>query len=120
MPRDYSSDEERRLVITTAWERLTGTEVVDHQRKLLNDRRHTVDLHFCDFGKVQELEKSRSKRWLYLFSANSRRAFFAPNSLAYGISRMFMAFRDFHGEEQMDVFADRDQALRCLSVGPFD
>jgi hypothetical protein len=37
-----------------------------------------------------------------LFSAKSRRAFFAPNSLAYGTSRMFMAFSEFHGDEQME------------------
>jgi len=125
MPRDYSSDEERRLVITTAWERLTGTEVVDHQRKLLNDPRFERDfVQFLDFAEVTDMQIDRvtvaALARFDLFSANSRRAFFAPNSLAYGMSRMFMAFRDFHGEEQMEVFADRDQALRWLSVGPFD
>ena len=27
---------------------------------------------------------------------------------------MFMAFRESHGEEQMEVFANRDEALRWL------
>jgi hypothetical protein len=55
-----------------------------------------------------------------LFSTKSRRAFFAPNSLAYGMSRMFMAFREFHGEEHIEVFEDRSEALQWLGVAPFD
>jgi hypothetical protein len=41
-----------------------------------------------------------------LFSGKSRRAFIAPNPLAYGLSRMFIAARQLAGEEQMRVFKE--------------
>jgi hypothetical protein len=55
-----------------------------------------------------------------LFSAKSRRAFFAPTPLAYGISRMFIACREGTGAEQIQLFKDRQEALRWLGVAPFD
>jgi hypothetical protein len=55
MPWNYRIDEERRLVITTAWDRLTVAEVVDHQRKLLNDPAFQRDFfQFLDFADVME------------------------------------------------------------------
>ncbi len=119
MPCNYRIDEERRLVITTAWDRLTGADVVDHQRKLLNDPGFERDFfQFLDFADVTEMQMDRvtvaALARFDLFSAKSRRAFFAPTALAFGMSRMFMAFREFHGEEQMDVFTDRGEALRWL------
>jgi hypothetical protein len=107
MPYNYRIDGERRLVITTAWDRLTGAEVVDHQRKLLNDPAFERDFfQFLDLADVTEIQMNSMTvtelARFNLFSAKSRRAFFAPNSLAYGMSRMFMAFREFHGEEHID------------------
>lgn len=124
MPWNYRIDEERRLVITTAWDRLTGAEVVEHQRKLLSDPGFERDLlQFLDFADVKEMQIDGAAvaqlARFDLFSAKSRRAFFAPNSLAYGMSRMFMAFREFRGEEQMEVFTDRHEALQWLGVAPF-
>jgi hypothetical protein len=125
MPCNYHIDEERRLVISTAWDRLTGAEVVDHQRKLQNDPRFERDFsQFLDLADVMEIQIDRINvaelARFDLFSAKSRRAFLAPNPLAYGMSRMFMAFREANGEEQMRVFTDRHEALRWLDVAPFD
>jgi hypothetical protein len=125
MPCNYHIDEERRLVITTAWDRLTGAEVVDHQRKLLNDPRFERDfLQFLDLADVMELQMDRPTAAelarFDLFAATSRRAFLAPNPLAQGMSRMFIAFREASSEEQMRVFTDRHEALQWLGVAPFD
>ena len=119
MPCNYQIDEERRLVISTARDKFTGAEVVDHQRQLLNDPGFERDFfQLLDFADVIEMQIDRvtvaALARFDLFSAKSRRAFFAPTPLAFGISRMFMAFREAYGEEQMDVFTDRDEALRWL------
>jgi hypothetical protein len=56
-----------------------------------------------------------------VFSAKSRRAFFAPSLLAFGMSRMFIAFREGSGgQEQMKVFSDRKEALQWLGISLFD
>jgi hypothetical protein len=99
---------------------------VEPQRKLLNDPVFERDFfRFLDLADVTEIQMDTvtvaELAQLDLFSAKSRRAFFAPSSLAYGMSRMFVAFRDVHGgEEQMQVFKDRKEALQWLSVAPFD
>jgi hypothetical protein len=125
MPWNYRIDEERRLVITTAWDKLTGAEVVEHQRKLLNDPAFEPSFfQFLDFADVVDFQIDRATvaelARFDLFSARSRRAFFAPHPLAFGISRMFMAFREGNGQEQMKAFKDRSEALGWLGVAPFD
>jgi hypothetical protein len=125
MPVNYRIDEERRLVVATAWDRVTGAEVVEQQRKILNDPRFEPDFfQFLDLADVMQMEIERPTvaelARFDLFSAKSRRAFFAPNPLAYGIARMFVAFREANGQEQVQVFKDRSEALQWLGVAPFD
>jgi len=126
MPWNYRIDEERRLVITTLWDKVTGAEVADHQRKLSNDPRFERDFfQFVDLADVAEIQIDRATvaelARFDLFSARSRRAVFAPNTLAFGISRMFIAFREAHGgKEEIQVFNDRQEALQWLGVEPFD
>ncbi len=126
MPWNYRIDKERRLVITTVWDRLTGGEVADHQRKLLHDPAFERDFfQFLDFAAITEMQVDRvtvaELARFDLFSAKSRRAFLATDPLAYGISRMFIALREAHGgEEQIEVFKDRNKALQWLDVAPFD
>ena len=55
MPWNYRIDEERRLVITTAWDRLSGPDISDHQHALLNDPAFERDFfQFLDLGDVIE------------------------------------------------------------------
>jgi hypothetical protein len=62
-----------------------------------------------DHKTVQELTRE------HLFSRKSRRAFVAPSPLAYGLSRMFISIRQLSGgQEEMDVFKNRDKALWWL------
>ena len=125
MPLNYRIDAERRLVVTTAWDKLTGAEVVAHQRKLLNDPAFEPDFfQFIDFDDVVDFQMDRATvaelARFELFSAKSRRAFFAPHQLGFGMSRMFMAFHEEHGQEQMNVFKNRKEALQWLGVAPFE
>jgi hypothetical protein len=117
---NYLIDEDRRLVITTAWDTLTGADILEHRRKLKSDPRfrrsssQLVDLtHLTsvalDYKAVEELSRE------HVFSRKSRRAFVAPNLLAYGMSRMFIAIRALTGgTERMEVFKNRKEALRWL------
>jgi hypothetical protein len=121
MSWNYRIDEERRFVITAAWDRLTGSEVIEHQRKLLNDTRFQRDFfQLLDFAGVIDFQMDRANvaelARFDLFSAKSRRAFFAPTPLAYGMSRMFIAFREASGQEQMQVFRDHNEALLWLGL----
>jgi hypothetical protein len=53
---------------------------------------------------------------IVLFSAKSRRAFIADNPFHYGMARMFAAFHKLSGEDQIQVFTTRDEALQWLNV----
>ena len=125
-PYNYQIDIERRLVITTAWGAVTGAEALEHQRRLLNDPAFERDFfHFLDFADVTEIHVDRATvaqlARIEVFSSQSRRAFFAPSLLAFGMSRMFIAFREGSGgQEQMKVFGDRKEALQWLGISSFD
>jgi hypothetical protein len=126
MPYNYRVDIERGLVITTAWGAVTGAEALEHQRKLLNDPAFERDFfQFIDVADVTEIHIDRATvaqlARIDVFSAKSRRAFFAPSLLAFGMSRMFIAFRqESGGQEQMSVFSDRKEALQWLGISSFD
>lgn len=117
---NYLIDENRRLVITTAWDTLTGADILGHRRQLKGDPRfhrsfsQLVDLSHLtsvafDYKAVEELCRE------HVFSRKSRRAFVAPSVLAYGMSRMFISIRALTGgAEPMEVFDNRNKALRWL------
>ena len=78
MPWTYRIDEERRLIVTTVRDKLTGAEVGEHQRKLLNDPRFEADyFQLLDFADVVDFQIDRSTvaelARFDLFSARSRR-----------------------------------------------
>lgn len=120
----YHIDGERRLVTSTAWDLVTGAEILEHRRQLSADPRfrrsffQLVDLTrvtgvALDYKAVEELSRD------HIFSRKSRRAFVAPNLLAYGMSRMFITLRQLTGGvEQMEIFKNRDHALRWLLPRP--
>lgn len=121
MPVSYKIDEERRVVITTGWGVVTGDECLEHQRQLGSDARFNSDFfQLADFTRVTGVQIDLSTVMkladLDLFSGKARRAFLAPNPLAYGFSRMFIAARRVTGVEQMRVFRDRDEALGWLRL----
>jgi hypothetical protein len=126
MSWSYQIDKERRLVTTTAWDEIDGDQVLDHQRRLLSDPDFNPDFYqLVDCTRVTKIAIDLAAVGqiadVNLFSGKSRRAWFAgSNQLAYGMSRMFIAFRRVTGEEQMQVFKDRDEALQWLGVDPFD
>lgn len=123
MSWSHEIDRERRLVLTSGWDKLTGAEILEHRHQLENDPDFSsdffqlVDLSSVtevqiDFATMQELANRN------LFSDESRRAFVATNPLAFGMSSMFISLRRVYGGvEQMEIFNNRDEALRWLFAG---
>ena len=60
MPWNYRIDKERRLIITTVWDKLSGAEVGEHQRKLLIDSGFEPEFfQFLDFADVVDFQIDR-------------------------------------------------------------
>ena len=121
MAWSYTIDKESHLVTTTAWGTLTADQVLEHQRKLQNDPAFDPDFsQLADFTLVVLMQMDSKTVMelsdLVVFSAKSRRAFIADNPFHYGMARMFAAFHKLNGEDQIQVFTTRDEALRWLNV----
>jgi hypothetical protein len=116
----YQIEKEHRLVITTVWDALDGDQVLEHQSRLRSDRDFNPDFYqFLDFTRVTEINIDLptvvALSDINLFSGKSRRAWFTgSNLLAYGMCRMFIAFRRATADEEMRAFTDRDEASEWL------
>ena len=68
-----------------------------------------------DFTQVRRIELSadeiRSLAQRTIFSATSRRAFIAPDEVAFGIGRMFQILRGLEGEKGIRIFRSLEEAL---------
>lgn len=125
MPLSYEIDEEHRLVITTARETVSAEEAIQLQHDIRNDTRVNADFfHLVDLTRITSVgidRTSMTELTARQSFATSRRAFVVgSNRLAYGMARMFITLRRATGEEQMQVFTDRHEALQWLGVAPFD
>jgi hypothetical protein len=122
MPLRYVIDKERRLVLTTGWDRLTYAQTKSLQDQLLNDPdfdpkfNQLIDLTaLTGLGMSTEETKALASR--AVFSASSRRAFVATNPAVFGMCRLYEA--SHHGWDehaQVRVFSDRDAALKWLGL----
>ena len=123
MPVQYVIDRERRLVITTAWDRVTFAEARAHQEQLKHDPDFHPDFNqFLDATAVTALDISAEEARTIArnsphFSASSRRAWIAPSPFLFGMGRMIETYREIAGgAEQFRVFNDREQALKWLGL----
>lgn len=123
MPVQYVIDKERRLVISTAWGRVTFSEGREHQERLKNDPDFHSDFNqFLDATAVTTLDISSDEARILAgtsphFSPSSRRAWVAPSAFLFGIGRMIQTYREMAGgTEQFRVFNDRDEALKWLGL----
>ena len=122
MPLRYEIDEEHRLVITTAWETVSAEEAIQLQHDIRSDTRVNADFfHLVDLTRLTSVDfdmTTMSELAARQSFTTSRRAFVVgSNKLAYGMARMFIALRRATGDEQMQVFTERNEALQWLRVG---
>jgi hypothetical protein len=122
MAYNYEIDKVRRIVITSAWDVVTGAQVLEHRDRLTADPDFNPDLfQLVDFSRVTKFEMDAETVAELsvgdLFSSKSRRAFVAPTPLGHGMARMFISFRALLGAaEQMEVFDSRLEALEWLFI----
>jgi hypothetical protein len=121
VPAFYEIDKHQRLVITTASGVLTLADALAHQEKLSEDKDFDPEFsQLVDLTGVTELAiDSAGIRALAIrkvFSVRSRRAVLVNNELAFAFARMFSLFREFRGEQQMEIFRNREEAMKWLSA----
>jgi hypothetical protein len=120
MPCRYLIDKERRLVVTTAWDRVTFAEVKAHQDQLNADPAFNRDFdQLIDATAATHIDASSEEIRLVaarsIFSPASRRAIVANQPLIFGIGRMLQAhFNMSAGTEQVNVFYDLEEARQWL------
>ena len=122
MPCRYLIHRDRRLVVSTGWERVTFVELKAHQDQLGGDPDFDPTFNqLLDGTEVIELAVSigqvRSLATRKLFSPTSRRAFVAPNPVVFGVGRMWTAYHEMAtGLENVKIFYDLAAALKWLGL----
>lgn len=122
MPLRYLIDKERRLVLTTGWDRLTFAQTQAYQDQLWNDPEFNpefnqlVDLSaLTGLGMSVDETKQIAKR--SGFSEGSRRALVAPDAAVFGMSRLFGVYNEMSNTpSQIQVFRDLPSALKWLGL----
>ena len=122
MPCKYVIDREKRLVITSAWDRVTFAEVITLQDQLRADPEFNPDFdQLVDASAVtgidatvEEVKKAASRR---TFSSVSRRAFVATNPEVFAMGRLLGAHLGMgRVPQQVHVFYDVPSALEWLGL----
>lgn len=120
MPCRYVIDKERRLVISTGWDRLTYAEMQAHQDRLLVDSDFDPEFNqLMDATGVTALDISASEMETMatrsVFSAKSRRAWVASSPAVYGMGRLASVHHDsVNAPTEMAAFNDVASALEWL------
>jgi len=124
MPLRYVIDKERRLVISTARDRVTFAEIKAHQDELLQDSEFDPEFNqLIDTTAVTVLdvsvEEAKTVARRKMFSRTSRRAFLAVSPAVFGMGRLMEVYH--HQQAQIYVFYDLPSALKWLGLeGPPD
>lgn len=127
MPITFRVDHERGLVVARGYGTFTdsdafgyqcaawsGREVVGYDE--LVDMTHVTDIALPSVDRVQDLASVAAH--MDLASAPSRFAIVAPGDLAFGIGRMFQAFREVQkrSTKEVKVFRSLADALAFLKI----
>ena len=122
MPCRYIIDQENRLVISTAWDRLTFAEAKAHQDQLAIDPGFNPAFNqLIDATAVSTLEmtndEAKSLVRRVIFSQESRRAFVAITPTIFGVGRLMGAHDEIaRAPDRANVFSTRDAALEWLGA----
>ncbi len=119
MPAFYKIDKGRRLVLSSATGVLTAEDMWTHQKQLASDKDFDSGFsQLLDFTGVTEIgfkvDDVRSLAERNVFSPRSRRAFIVNRDVLYGLARMYELLREGRGDDEIQVFRDRDEALAWL------
>ena len=123
MPEFYKIDTERRWVLSSAAGVFSRADAAGHMDRLLKDPAFDPSYsQIADFTQVTKIDLSAEDlhelAQRSIFSAHSRRAFIAPNDVAYGLGRMFGMLRENRGEMGIRVFRNLEDALDWVCSKP--
>ena len=120
MPYEYSVDPGRRLVRVRMWGELTTAEILTVVQRLIDDP--GISANFSQLIDLTDASVTAitGDHVRQIASSNldpiSRRAFVTPNSLIYGLARMFESLRGArHAPERIAVFTTLQEAEAWLT-----
>lgn len=122
MPCSYVIDSQKRLVLSTAWDRITFNEVIAHQDQLSSDSAFNPDFdQLVDATAVtavdatlDEIKRVASR---HIFSSSSHRAFVASKPEVFGVGRLLGAHMGMgRTPQQVHIFYDLPSALKWLGL----
>jgi hypothetical protein len=127
MPIEYRIDHERRLVIAEGSGTMTDEDVFGYQRNVWSRPEIAGYDELIDMRRVEQIALPSNERMQELAglsagmdprSSSSRFAIVAPTDLAYGLGRMYEAYRglDNRSTKQVKVFRSMDEALAFLGT----
>jgi hypothetical protein len=128
MPIDYRVDHERRLVLAEGRGAVTAEDIFAYQREAWSRADVSGYDELVDMTGVEKIVEPSSDgmRRLAAMSAQAdppiggtRFAIVAPQDVAYGLGRMYEAYRGLNkrSTKQVAVFRSLEEALRWLSAG---
>jgi hypothetical protein len=128
MPIDYRVDHERRLVLAEGRGAVTAEDIFAYQREAwsradVNGYDELVDMTGAE--KIVEPSSDGMRRLAAMSaqtdppSGGTRFAIVAPQDFAFGLGRMYEAYRALNkrSTKQIAVFRNREEAVRWLSTG---
>ena len=127
MPIEYWIDHQQRLVMATGHGTLTHEDVLGYQRDVWSRPELAGYDELMDMSPVEHIALPSTERvrevaqlsaGMDAHSSASRFAIVAPTDLAFGLGRMYEAYRrlDNRSTKQVGVFRSRDEAFAFLGV----
>jgi hypothetical protein len=127
MPIEFYVDHERRTVVAMGRGTLTNDELVNYQRQVWSRPEVVGFDELMDMSSVKEIgglstpgvqELADLSAAMDRTDVSTRFAVVAPDDLAFGLARMYGAYRETnsHSTKQVAVFRTRADALRWLGV----
>ena len=127
MPLTYEVDSDRRLVIATGHGVLTDGDIFGYQETVWSRPEVRGFDEIVDVTGVEKIEYQSHQRVGKLAElsagmdspAKTRLAIVAPDATAFGLARMYQAYRGLQARstKEVAVFRDLAQALQWLSAG---
>jgi SpoIIAA-like len=124
MPCDYVIDEARGWIRARLWGEITAQELRDVRVRLLADPAFRPELSvLVDMRDVTRQESTpgdiRELASTSTFGPGTRRALVTSSKVAYGMARMFQAYREINrGVEQTAIFDSIEAAEAWLASRP--
>jgi hypothetical protein len=106
MPFEYVIDVERELVYSRGWGDVTEADLVDHQRRLVEDPQFRPTFsQLVDFRSSTSINVTtdavRNGAQRHVFGPHARRAIVVLDNERFGLAEVFQSYRQLAGGEEL-------------------